>query len=84
MVLNHMGKCSNALVIRTIKIKTTQILFLTYQIGLNPKVLQHTFGRVVKKQALSVFLGNYISLCRNLLHLCWEEGFDMVVYWSLL
>lgn len=64
MVLSHMKTSSNLLRTRTIKIKTTQILFLIYQTGPNPKVLQHTFGKVVEKQAPWVSLGTIdILLC---------------------
>lgn len=64
--------------------KNTRILLLTYQIGPNPKALQHTLGEVAEKRAHSGLLGRGTSLCRNLLHLGWEEGCDTVVHLSLL
>jgi hypothetical protein len=51
--------------------------------GQNPKALKHAFSKALQKQAHSALLENCILFC-TLLCLCPEEGFDKVVYLSLL
>lgn len=70
MVLNRMKKCSNLLIIRTVQIKTTQILFVTCQTGPNPEAVQHTSSRPGGGDTGTGVSGNCFSRGGAPLHLC--------------